>query len=498
MLDNISATWQRAGLAQRVTLLGLVLGLGAAAVLLLNWARKPDMTLLYSHLAPEEAAKIVEKIRDADVPYELKDGGTTICVPTDKVYSLRLAMASQGLPLDDQMGYRILDNESFGSSPFKQHVNYKRALEGELAKSIQLVNGVLAARVHIVKPENKLFGRKEDLASATVVLKLRGDRRLTAGHIDAIVHLVAGAVEGLGPANVVVVDSTGALLSGAEGKDDFARRAGSLVDYKTQIEEYLADKAEEMLTAVLGPNRASVRVAAVIDTSSVNNTKETYDPVQKVIRREEIKSSSSTSPAPQASEGAKAPSTKEETTSTEYAISKIIEQKVDLPGQVKSLSVGAFVDLSSAAGKDGEAATSTITLKDVEEILRSALGLTEKDQLKVVDAPFNQPAPVEAPPEEAGLFSLDGILKIVRNASLGLLAIGALLVLKILGGKKVPDARAAPALEGQAISTENLLSAGPEINPEILRNRISRALRENPEEVKGLFLRWVQSTNGEQ
>jgi len=496
----MSVAWQRAGLIRRVVLVGVLLGCVGAAVLVVNWARKPRMALLYSGLAAEEAAKIVEKARDAGTPYELKDGGTTVYVPAEQVYSLRLTMAAQGLPTGDQAGYNILDQESFGVSPFKQQVNYKRAVEGELAKSIQVIDGVLSARVHVVRPESKLFARGAESPSATVVLKLGGGRRLTPGNIDAIVHLVAGGVEGLNPQHVVVVDSAGTLLTGATG-DEFARNTGELLDHKTQIEEYLSRKAEGMLTAVLGPNRASVRVSAVLETSSLSTTKEVFSPDEKVVTKEEI-TSSSTTPAPaKDGAGASGASTKEEVTNTEYQVGRTIEEKIEQPGTVKSLSVAAFVDLSAATadagdGSGGKAAGGKVTLEDITEILRNALGLSETDNLKVVDTVFNKPESIATEPVEAGFFTMENILLIARYASLGLLALAALVVLKMFGVRRAPKGQTALALEAQTAGGEKLLAAQGEIDPELIRARITHALQENPDEVKRLFLQWVQGSEG--
>ena len=338
-LDNFKEIWRRTSLVQRVLLLGIVLGFAGAGFFLVNWARQPDLAILYTSLDPEQAAKVADKIRDQGVPFELTNGGTTILAPAEKIYSLRLVMAGQGLPKNDQSGYRILDEEKLGASPFTQRVNYNRAIEGELAKSIQMLDGVVASRVHVAQPESSLFAGKDKQASATVVLALKSGTRLTPSNVAAIVHLVAGSVESLSPNKVVVVDSQGTLLSGEGGSNDLVKTAGTLLDYKGQIEEYLAKKAEDMLTAALGPGRATVRVDATVDTISSTTTTETYDPEKKVITKEETTSSSTPPTDPKAAAGGK-----EEKSTNEYMVSRTTEQKTEIPGQVKSLTVAAFVD----------------------------------------------------------------------------------------------------------------------------------------------------------
>jgi flagellar M-ring protein FliF len=495
LLENLGAAWRRTGLVQRMLLIGLVLGCAAGAAWVVHWVSRPNMAMLYSGLSAEDAAKIVEKIGDQGIEYELAGGGTTIMVPREKVYGLRLSMASEGLPTGDQAGYSILDDESFGSSPFKQQVNYKRALEGELAKSIQLIDGVQGARVHVVRPEGAVLTREARRASATVVLQLRSGRRLSTASTAAIVHLVAGGVEELSPRDVVVVDSLGTLLTSGE-EDGLAKRAGTFLDYKTQVEEYLSRKAEDLLTAALGANRASVRVAATIETASTNLTMEKYDAAQRVVSREEISSSSST-PTGSEDKPTAGAAEKEETISTDYLVPKTIEQKSEIPGRVTSLSVAAFVDLSrpESQGEDA-AAAAPLSVTDVEGILRSALGLSDSDSLKVVPASFPR-APAPEAPEEPGLMTLPNILLIARHASLGLLAVGALLTLKMIGRRRPKNAsEQAPVLAGATTGTDNLLPADSG-DPEQLRTRITRALQDNPEEVKRLFLNWVEGEKGE-
>jgi len=500
-LDNIREVWQRAPLPQRVLLLVVLAACVAAGGLLIHWARQPKMALLYSRLDPQEAASIVEKIRDADVPYELKGGGTAVYVPEDKVYSLRLSLASQGLPAGGHEGYRLLDEEKIGASPFSQRVTYIRAVAGELARTIEMIDGVAAAKVHIAQPAPSLFGGPESKTKASVALKLRGGGRLAPESVSAIVHLVAGSVEGLDPANVVVADSAGELLSG-KVNDEMADGAGTYLDYKSRVESYIARKVEDLLAAVLGPNRARVRVDAVIETSRADTTKETYDPESTVVVREEISSNNSTTPAP-----AGAPSaggiTKDETIVNEYKVSKTVETRKDLPGDVKSLTVAAFVDLTGppppkpADGSAPPAPTPKLKSEDVQAIILKATGVTDPSAVTVIPTSFHDPAAAGAigDEDEGGHWQL--YLEIARRASLGILVIAALIVLKMFGGSRKRSAAAQAALEAPAGGTENLLTGGAgELSPDVLRQRISYALQENPEAVRRLFLTWAQNEEG--
>ena len=482
ILHNLAEVWNRTSLMQRVLLVG--------------WARKPDMALLYRQLSPEDAGKIVEQIREADLPFELKDGGTTILVPQGEVYSLRLRLASASLPAGDQIGYGVLDKQEFGASPFQLEVGYVRAVEGELAKSIQLIDGVGMARVHIVRPRSQIFSSKDKEASATVVVKTKGSRRLSASNVAAVVHMVAGGVEGLKPGRVVVVDGQGTLYTSEQG-DETVRGSSRLHDYKAQIESELARKAEDLLELALGPDRAMVRVCVTIERSETEETKEAYDTGKLLTAREETQEKTTAGPA-----GAKAGANKETTATMEYLPPpKTVTTRRDPPGKVMAKTVSAVVDLSGVGEEEGSSGKA-LTLADCEEIIKNAVGgLAETDMLTVKEATFKKASGADAGDEESGgMFTKEFLLEIVRRSSLGLLVIGSLLALKILAGsKKSKTSPAVPALPGgQAGQQENLLPVGPggEIDPQALRASITHALQENPEEVKRLFLSWVENENG--
>ena len=216
-IQKINAVWQKIGLVQRVLLIALFLTFIAAGAMLTHWARKPDMRILYQDLSPEEASRITEIINEKGIAYELKSGGTSIFVPKEYVYQLRLDMAKEGLPVGEQGGYRIFDTEKIGVSPFVQNINLQRALQEELAKSIQMIDGVAHARVHIVSAEQSVFTSEESQTTASVVIRLRPGYKLSPLNIAAITNLVSGSVEGLTSENVKIIDSQGRLLSGDSG-----------------------------------------------------------------------------------------------------------------------------------------------------------------------------------------------------------------------------------------------------------------------------------------
>jgi len=494
-LQKIRIIWQKIGLVQRALLSAVILTFIIIGVLLTHWARRPDMRMLYKELAPEEASKITEKISDKGIVYELRNGGTSIYVPAKEVYQLRLDMAKEGLPEGRQGGYKIFDNEKIGISPFVQNVNLKRALQEELAKSIQMIDGVIHARVHIVSSEQTLFTSEAGKTTASVVLRLRPGYKLSPLNIAAITHLVSGSVEGLSSPNVTVIDSQGRLLSG-ESDHAMASGAGTVQDYRERVEQSLEDKVEEMLVTVLGSGRAKVRIHAVIDMNSVSTVTEKYEP-KGVATKEEITSGSEigANTASAAGGGAPGSTKKDETIITEYQIGRTIKKEEVYPGEIMSLSVAAVVDLTPIDVNEAEAGgevTKIMELVDVETLIQNALGLDLEggDSLKVVDVKFQRQT--ETPLDEDMAGGLD-FIAIARQASLGIMAICALLVLRIFRGAKKKAATEAAAQLAGAGGPAGLLPAQDENSPSLVfRRQIAGALQQNPDRVKQLFASWIE------
>jgi flagellar M-ring protein FliF len=494
-LQKIIAIWQKVNLVQRVVLVAVVAACAIAASLLVHWARQPDMRMLFQELAPTEAAKVVDKISEKGIAYQLRDGGTSVYVPRQYVYQLRLDLAKEGLPSSEQNGYKLFDDEKIGVSPFVQSVNLKRALQDELAKSIQMIDGVAHARVHIVSPEQQLFASEEEQTSASVILALKPGYRLSAVNIAAITHMVSGSVKGLKAEAVTIIDSQGNLLSG-QGDGVMATGAGTVHDYKERVEQGLAKKAEDLLTAVLGPGRATVRVSAVVDTNSVNTVTETYDPSAKVATKEEIKSTSETGAAGTGQRTPAGSTKKDETIVTEYQVGKVVKQQMVLPGEIRSLSVAAFVDLSADDANDtstGGQSAMIMQVEDVEQIIKTALGLKETDSLKVVNAKFHhtRDALIEETPSVWPRY-----LAMASHLSLGVMALCALLVTRIFvrARSKAQAAMAAQMVSGPTGPGTTALMASPETVNEsiVLQRQITHALRNNPQQVREMFLNWIE------
>ncbi|MHC4604807.1 MAG: flagellar M-ring protein FliF C-terminal domain-containing protein, partial [Planctomycetota bacterium] len=310
-----------------------------------------------------------------------------------------------------------------------------------------------------------------------------------------ITHLVAGGVEGLKSEDVTLIDTENHLLS-HKSDEAMASGASTVADYKERVEQNYADKVEDMLTVVLGPGRAAVSVSAIIDMNSISTATTKYEP-KGVATKEEITSGSEIGASSTSATGETAvpgSTKKDETIITEYEVGKTVKQEVILPGKIKTLTVAAFVDLSPAdaneAGTVGQAST-IMELSDVEEIIKNAIGLKETDLLKVVDAKFHRPAEllIEEKPSNWPRY-----IAIARQLSLGIMAICALLVLRIFRGarKKIVSTAAAGQLAG-AEEAAGLLPAGAEgPEPLAVRKQITGALQSNPEQVKQLFSSWLE------
>jgi flagellar M-ring protein FliF len=494
-LQKILAVWQKVSLVQRVLLLAVIITFGAGATALTYWAKRPDMRLLYKDLSAEEAASITEKINEQAIAYRLGAGGTSIYVPQEKVYQLRLDMAKEGLPSGDQSGFKIFDDNKIGVSPFIQNVNLKRALQEELAKSIQMIDGVAYARVHIVTTEQTLFTSQAGKTTASVVLKLKPGYKLTPVNIAAIMHLVSGSIEGLSSENVTIIDSQGRLLSGSSG-NAVASGSGTVQDYRERVEQDLQNKVEEMLTTVLGPGRATVKVHATIDTNSISTVTETYEP-KGVATKEEI-SSGSEGPAgsgsASGSQAASGTTKKDEKTITEYQVGKTVKQQIVLPGEIRSISVAAFVDLSPSDANETKGAAAANTAKimeisEVEQIIKNALGLKDSDSLKVVDVKFHRQA-VDLTEEQTGS-KLD-FIAIARQGSLGIMAICALIALRMFRGAKKKVQAEAGTVMLPASENAGFVKELPGATPSMLRQQIVGALENDPERVRLLFAKWLK------
>src|SRR3954469_4857370 len=265
-----------------IGLLGVVSLVGGMAFL--KWSSAPSYSVLFSGLEAKDASAVVDKLKSEGVPYKLTGNGDTVMVPQSKVYDARLKLSSEGLPKGSVVGYEILDKQGLTTSDFRQQVDYQRALEGELTRTLMSVSGVENATVHLAMPKDKLFTEDEQKARASVLLKTSGDG-LGDDAVQSIVHLVASSVPGLAPEDVTVADTEGHVLS-SSGSVSVATTTREL-RLTQAYENQLATNATSMLAQVAGPGHAVVRVAARLNFDQSERQSETYDPQKQVVLREQ-------------------------------------------------------------------------------------------------------------------------------------------------------------------------------------------------------------------
>ncbi len=284
---NLSDFFQRLTVSQKISLVVVLAGTAAALVGIAYWANRPDYALLFGKLSATDASRVVEALKEQNIRYELRENGSSVFVPRENVYELRLSMASEGLVSDGQMGYELFDQNNLGMTDFMQKVNLRRALEGELAKTITNIRQVEQCRVHLVSPERSPFKESQARPSASVVLQLSGGTTLAASQIEGITALVSGAVEGLSPAEVTILDTRGNLLSNPDAGNPDLAMSSTQLRAQREIETHLTENGQTMLNKVLGPGNSIVRVVASLDFSKTVSEREIIDPESATVISEE-------------------------------------------------------------------------------------------------------------------------------------------------------------------------------------------------------------------
>ncbi|MBU1651009.1 flagellar M-ring protein FliF, partial [bacterium] len=431
LFDKLTST-------QKITLVTFtvltVLAIGA----LMIFVNQPQYTILYSDLSPNDASAVRDQLQDAKITYQLRDGGNTILVPKDQVYDLRLQLAAEGIPGQVGAGYEIFDRTNLGMSDFVQKLNYRRALEGELARTIANIAEVEQARVHVVIPEAALFREDEKETTASVVLKMKSRARLQEGQVKGISVLISSAVEGLEPENVTILDSYGNLLSSSHNPDQMVGLTSTQMELQHNIEAHLAYKAQTMLDRVLGPGRSIVRLSTELDFQSIERTREIYDPESAVVRSEERTETEMT--------GGDSPQTREENSLSNYEINKTVEHLVDTGGSIMRMSVAVMVDGHYTPAEDGTMTYSPRTNEEMNSLtnmVRGALGVREDrgDELQITNIAFDKETFVEADASLAGMDYQELILALAPKIILGFVLLMLLMMIRGFLKKNLSSAR---------------------------------------------------------
>lgn len=378
----------------------------ALLILAFSWSQKEEYHVLYSNLSESDAGQIVQKLKDMKLPYRAEAGG--ILVPADRVYDARLQLASQGLPQGGGVGFELFDKTSFGTTEFVQKLNYKRALQGELARTVMAIGAVEQCRVHLAIPEKSLFAREgeHERPTASVLVKLRQGKTLSSAQVDGIVHLVASSVEGLNSQEITVIDAKGNVLSKPSG--DVAGLSASQFDYQSSYSKDLEARIISILEPVVGKGKVRAKASAVIDFSRSETTEEKFDPEGQVVRSEQKQNEKSTtvgaggvpgvvSNLPGKTTVAATPSqgqSEKQSQTVNYEMTKITSRTVNAPGLVKKLTAAVLVDGTYTPQQGSKemkyTPRSEEDVRRYEELVRETMGFTESrgDQIKVVNMPF--------------------------------------------------------------------------------------------------------------
>jgi flagellar M-ring protein FliF len=529
--------WKQLGNAQRLSVLCATFVLLAGLGTLAFWSSRADYSLLYGRLSDGEAAKVIAALDDAKVPYKVGAGGSSILVAADKVHLMRMQLAGRGIPRGDGVGFEIFDKPNFGISDFVQRANYVRAVQGELGRTISQLDEVETARVMVVLPENRLLLSKDQYATASVFVRVRGNSQLQPQSINSIRFLVANSVEGLKPNHVTVIDNLGNVLSENSDNDSLSGLTSTQLAARRNLEQYLAKKAQDMLEKVLGPGQSIVRVSADVNYDTVSKSEEKFDPDGQVLRSQtktdentDATTANSSSPAgvtantstdtnTTATASASAPlnstKNKKAVTTVQYEIGRTTSSTMQAAGGIKRLSASVTV----AAQVEGTGADRKVVSRSAEEIeklrriVASAVGIqtgadnTRGDLITLEELPFNDQLATNVAHEFDQQQKHELWWGIARGAVYPGLALVALLVLLRLFKRTpvqeiqlgVPVGRlmaAQKAGNGHAVGAE---SWGAEPAAGIVSvDVLNRLIKENPANMTQAIREWMDKGRGAQ
>jgi flagellar M-ring protein FliF len=423
-MDQLKRLYENLTLRQKLSLLGAALAVIGGLALFSNWNRERDFKPLYTNLSSEDASGVVTKLKEANTDYRLTENGSTIKVPAAKVDEMRLSMAAAGLPKTGRLGFELFDKTNFGATEFTEQVNYHRAIEGELERSVMSLNEVEHARIHITFPKQSVFLESREPAKASVVLKLKVGARLSPQNVLAVCHLVASAVEGLLPESVSIVDMNGNLLNRPRKPSDDGVEASDLViEHKKKLETDMLAKINATLDPLLGSERYKAAVSIDCDLTSGEQSEEVFDPDRSVMvssQKTEDSTGASTAggtpgtasnlPRPPQRQGGGGTNTSRKTDNLQFQTSRMVKRTKLPQGAVKQLSVSVLLDHNvrweGAVGKEKRIveAPAPEKLKAIREVVAGVVGLNEVrgDRLIVESLLFEntlqwRPAPTQAP-----------------------------------------------------------------------------------------------------
>jgi flagellar M-ring protein FliF len=392
LIAQIAAVWRKLSIQQKIVTSSLVLFTVLALTGLLLWSqnstkKETGFKVLYSNIDLDEAASITEQLQKSNYKYKIDNNGSTILVDAKQIYEVRMALAREGLPRKHGIGYELFDKTNFGMTDYVQKLNARRALEGEIQRTIEGLEEVKSARVHIVVPEPTIFLDKQKDAKASVVVKCAPGQQLSKDQIRGITFLISSSVDGLTPQNISVIDYEGKLLTSPFTEDDGALASSHNMELQQNVEKYLEGKANQLLINVLGPSKAYVKIACDLDFDKVEKNLEKFDPESKVVRSEE-RVDENVKNAPDGDN-------QKERSLTNYEIDKSVAHIVQEMGNIKRLTISVAVDGRYESSTDGKTsnyiARTPEEIQNIEDIIKNSVGydLTRGDQIVVSAVKFD-------------------------------------------------------------------------------------------------------------
>lgn len=364
--QSIQEFFQRLSFGQRFALIGVLVGGLVGLIGIAYWAQSPNYVLLFGQLESSEANQIVQTLQSENVPYDLRQDETAVYVPQAEVHELRLRFAGEGVVDSGTQGYELFDQNTLGMTDFMQQLNQKRALEGELARTVTSLEQVQSSRVHLVIPDRSPFREAQNPPSASVIVEMKGNIRLDAGQIRGVISLVAGAVEALNPENVTVLDTEGNMLSDPDSGNQNLQVSNAQLEVQQQIEDHIKEKGQSMLNEVVGENGAILRVSAEMDFTRRISENNQIDPDSRTVVSEEQLEEST--------EGADANSVVRN-----YELSRSTTRTEHNGPDISYLTVSVMLDHKPVAPADGEGEATyepytDEELQEIENMVKNAVG----------------------------------------------------------------------------------------------------------------------------
>lgn len=497
LLTQFRDIWARFNTMQKVILVSVFsitfIGLVASVAISSISGKDESNSTLFANMNIEEAGKITEYLKENKLPYALENDGRTITVPKEKVAEIRMELARNGLPEQGGKGYELFDGTQLGVTDFTQNLNYKRALEGELKRSVETIKEIEYARVHISIPKETIFQEKKEEARASVMIKVRAGQEISKQQVFGITHLVASAVEGLKPRQVQVVDAKGTMLTQGFAEDSIAERTDHNMELQRSVEKYMEQKISGILDGVLGPNKAKIKVNATLDFDQIEKKVESYDPSKKVVRSEQ-RDDGTRQNSPQVGNESK------EGSITNYEIDRTLASIVGVPGTTKRLTVSVAVDgtYKDVDGKKTYQPRSEEEINVLKQLVSNAVGADpeRKDEVFVASLQFDNSFVAEETEAMDDLKKEEWIKQGVRWALiLAIMILGFWALRKVI--RDVVSAMNPPLPRYAGIDLEveeEELSEEMRKQNEMLE-RMELAVRENPQGVAELIRNWMRDTS---